>query len=190
MLTAGEALTRFGQQLQDLRTARALSIEQLATLAGVSSGLLSQLERGMGNPSFLTIAKIAYALQVPISTFFEMDGPADLVVRRDRRKRLLVPGLSEQGLIYELLTPDLTRALEMLWVEMPAGQSIEERPFEHQGEECSIVLEGTLEIHLGDRTYRLEAGDSIAYRSSTPHWYRNPGPITTKSVWAITPPSF
>lgn len=190
MLKSGEALTRFGRVLQGVRTAKGLSLEQVGARADVASGLLSQLERGMGNPSFLTIAKIAYALEVPISTFFEVDGRAEIVVRRDQRKRLSVPAVSDKGLVYELLTPDLNRALEMVWVETPPGQSTEERPFQHQGEECGVVLEGTLEVRLGGETYLLEAGDSIAYRSNTPHSYRNPGRITTKSVWAITPPSF
>ncbi len=185
-----ETLSRVGRQIQGLRVSKGISQEQLAHAADVSSGLISQLERGIGNPSFVTLAKISYALGVPISTFFEDGRSPDIVVRRDKRKKLIVPEFAEDGPVYELLTPDLNRALEAIWVEFPAGASNEERPFQHQGEECGILLAGVLEVHIADEVHCLEAGDSIAYASNVVHWYRNPGPVTAKSIWIITPPSF
>jgi quercetin dioxygenase-like cupin family protein len=73
---------------------------------------------------------------------------------------------------------------------MPPGFSMEERPFQHQGEEFGIVVEGRLEVHWNNRVHVLEPGDSIAYRSGFPHWYRNVGEGACKSIWVITPPSF
>ncbi len=185
-----ETLDRVGRHIQGLRTSKGISQEQLAHAADVSSGLISQLERGIGNPSFLTMAKIAYALGVPISTFFEDGRSPDIVVHPHSRKKLSVPEFEEVGLVYELLTPDLNRALEAIWVEFPPGASNQERPFQHQGEECGLLLEGVLEVHIGDDVHCLRPGDSIAYVSNVSHWYRNPGPVTAKSVWVITPPSF
>lgn len=180
----------FGRTLRELRTAKDFSLEELAERSGVSIGLVSQLERGIGNPSLLTIGRIAYALGIPISTFFEAGESSEAVVRRDRRKRLMLPELAERGLLYELLTPDLKRALEAIWVEMPPGLSTEDRPFEHQGEEFGIVLKGRLEVHVGDEVHLLGPGDSVSYRSSVPHWYANRGSVAVKSVWVVTPPSF
>lgn len=188
-----ELLTSFAQKLLPLRTSKDLTIEELAKRAGVSTGLLSQLERGRGNPSFSTLAKIAYALEVPIGTFFEGPTPKDPVIRRENRKKLIPNarwGEAGPRPVYELLTPDLQRKLEVIWVELPPGMSNAERPFVHDTEECGILLQGILEVHLGDEMHLLRPGDSIAFSGLTPHWYRNPGEESAVSIWVVTPPSF
>src|SRR5438445_9848694 len=96
-----------------LRTARqgTFTIGELARRSGVSSGRISQIERGLANPSFQTLWKLATALEIPLGSFFQ--GPAAeprMVVRRGERKRLVVP---HDELVYELLTPDLRGALEV-----------------------------------------------------------------------------
>ncbi len=152
----------FGSKLNALRSAADVTIEALAEKAGVSVGLLSQLERGKGNPGFNTLAKLAYALNVPIGTFFAGPAPRDPVVRRNKRKKLMQAVSwknAKNAPVYELLTPDLQRKLEVIWVELPAGQSNEEQPFIHDTEECGVLLSGTLEVHLGEETYVLQEGD-------------------------------
>jgi transcriptional regulator with XRE-family HTH domain len=185
-------LTQFGRKLGPLRVAANLTIEELAEKAGVSTGLVSQLERGIGNPSFNTMAKLAYALGVPIGTFFTGAMPADPVVRKANRKKLTHSAFGNDGPapVYELLTPDLQRKLEVIWVELPPHQSNQEAPFVHDTEECGILLSGTLEVHLGDQVHVLQAGDSIAFHGLVPHWYRNPGDVPAVSIWIVTPPSF
>ena len=54
------------------------------------------------------------------------------------------------GLVYQLLTPDLSGALELLWIEYGPGATTAETPFTHQGEECGVILEGRLEVHVGE----------------------------------------
>ncbi len=185
-------ISEFSRRLGPLRLAVGLSIEELAAKADISTGLLSQLERGIGNPSFNTMAKLAYALGVPIGTFFNGVQPADPVVRKHARKKLAHASFANgtPAPVYELLTPDLQRKLEVIWVELPPGQSNEEAPFVHDTEECGVLLSGTLEVHLGDQVHTLNAGDSIAFNGLVPHWYRNPGKVPAVSIWIVTPPSF
>lgn len=184
-------ISEFSKRLGPLRIAAGLSVEELAAKASVSVGLVSQLERGIGNPSFNTMAKLAYALGVPIGTFFNGPARVDPVVRRNARKKLIHSAFSNgEGPIYELLTPDLQRKLEVIWVELPPGQSNEEAQFTHDTEECGVLLSGILEVHLGDGVHRLEPGDSISFHGLVPHWYRNPGAESAVSIWIITPPSF
>jgi transcriptional regulator with XRE-family HTH domain len=189
---AGDAKARadarsLGQLVRSIRVSRGMSIEALAKAAGVSAGGISQIERGAGNPAFTTLVKIAYGMQVPVSSFMQTDQePPGLVVRKEHRKRL-VPS---DGLIYELLTPDLQRRLEVLRVQIARGFDNSERPFVHDGEECIHMLEGELLIYIGGDEYHLNEGDSVTYDPTVPHWYRNPfsGPGIIFS--AITPPSF
>ena len=181
-----------GAQLRALRKTRDLTLEQLAARSGVSAGLLSQVERGQGNPRFNTLVQVAHALSVPVASLFRSEATGSPVVRRAERRRLdLHAGDPAAELTTtELLTPSLAGALEVLLIEAPPGYSTEATPFSHEGEEFGLILEGRHEIHLGDQVYTLEAGDSITYASRTPHWYRNPGDGPVRSLWVITPPTF
>lgn len=181
-----------GPKVARLRAAANLTIEELSARADISVGALSQLERGKGNPGFTTLAKLAYALEVPIGTFFEGPPQPDPVVRRNARKKLMhnawSPGTPAP--VYELLTPDLKRKLEVIWVELPPGQSNQERPFIHDTEECGVLISGRVEVFLGNDSYILEPGDSISFNGTIPHWYRNAGEEPAISIWIVTPPSF
>lgn len=178
-----------GRSVKAARLAKGMTVERLGREAGVSTGLISQLERGRGNPSFLTLQRLAEALELPFGHF--MQGPPSqngMVVRADQRKRLVLPHPTE--IVHELLTPDLRGSLEVLRTSVPAGWSNEDRPFRHPGEECVHVLQGTLEVTVGTSRYALAEGDSITYDSATPHWYRNVTDQPVVVIGAVTPPSF
>src|SRR5262249_30820320 len=111
---ATAVLPRLAAQRPQRRAARGLAPREGAGKASLAAGLVSQLERGLGNPAFLTIAKIASALDVPIGTFFEGPRTEGVVVRRHERKRLTPRDPdATMGPIYELLTPDVHRQLEV-----------------------------------------------------------------------------
>ncbi len=184
-----------------------LTVEELSEKAGVSSGLISQIERGKGNPSFKTMQRLAAALELPISALFLdvvsplIDAPIEaatpslgqaelermMVVRRDARKKLAFP---KESMLWELLTPDLNRNLEMLRSVVPADYDTREVPFVHTGEECVHVVRGSFEIHLGEHVFRIDAGDTITYDAAVPHWWRNVGGSAGEVISACTPPSF
>jgi transcriptional regulator with XRE-family HTH domain len=188
-------MASLGAQLRTLRKTRELTLEQLAARSGVSAGLLSQMERGQGNPSFNTLVQVAHALSVPVASLFRAESTGSPVVRRADRRRIDIhagDGADTAGepTITELLTPSLAGALEVLMIEVPPGYSTQATPFTHEGEEFGLILQGRHEIHLGDAVYTLDAGDSITYSSRIPHWYRNPGDEPVRSIWVITPPTF
>lgn len=176
-----------GRLVRSLRVERGMSVGTLSEAAGVSAGGISQIERGLGNPSFITLVKLAYGMGVPVGSFLRTDTEVSgLVVRANQRKRL-VPS---EGLVYELLTPDLNRRLEVLRVQIACGFDNSEQPFVHEGEECVHLLAGRLLIYLDGDEYRLERGDSITYNPSIPHWYKNPFSRPGIIISSVTPPSF
>lgn len=187
LLDASIQTRQFGSRLKALRRESGLTLKGLSARSGLSIGLLSELERGQGNPSLTTISRIASAMGVQIGLFFPDSIQRQRVVRKDERKLL---ELSEPGLKYELLTPDLTGQIELLWIELPPMYSGQDHPFTHEGEETGIVLQGELEVHIGEEVYHLETGDSITYLCNVPHWSRNLSRKPTILVWAISPPSF
>jgi mannose-6-phosphate isomerase-like protein (cupin superfamily) len=53
-----------------------------------------------------------------------------------------------------------------------------------------VVIEGVSEVHVGDESYLLRAGDAISYPSTTPHWFRNTSSRRNKIIQVITPPTW
>ncbi len=178
-----------GTEIKRLRKLRGRTLEQLASGARVSAGLLSQVERGQGNPSFNTLVQVAHALGIPVARLMAGEQISSPVVRRSERRRLNLGG-NDDLVLAELLTARLDSALEAIRIVTEPGYSTEDTPFVHDGEEFGIVLEGTHAVNVGGAHYVLEAGDSISYSSTIPHWYENPGDVTSVSLWVVTPPSF
>lgn len=184
-----QASLRLGGIIRRARDGR-FTVQQLAEAAGISTGSLSQIERGKGNPSFRTLQKIAGALGLRIGDLVEASTTArtgPMVVRKHDRARLQ---LGFDGLVYELLTPNLRGSLEMLQTTIPPGFTNRESPFGHEGEECVYVLRGDLSVGVGDETRLLSTGDAITYDPSHPHWWANETDIEAIVVGAVTPPSF
>lgn len=176
-----------GTRIRAVRTLRGLSSSELANQAGVSRGLISQLELDRANPSIETLRRIAAALDSPIAAFFDDEPANGIVVRRNERKTLKVP---RSGLTYQLLTPDLNRQIEFILIELEPGQGGTRVPLGHPGEEAAIVLEGQLDVWIGEEHHVLAAGDSISFNSGVPHRVANVGDSTAVVVSAITPPHF
>lgn len=180
-------MASIGERLREYRADR-FTINELSRRAGVSSGRISEIERGGANPSFETLWRLASVLEVPIAAFFGGPDPETaLVVRKNERKRLALP---HDNLEYELLTPDLQGALEVFIFRVPAGFDNSKRPISHRGEECVTILSGRLIVHVGDGEYVLEEGDAITYDSMTPHYVKNEGPEKVVALAVVTPPSF
>ena len=179
-----------GEQVRRLRLERGLTLDQVSAKSGCSIGSLSQLERGKGNPAFFTLTKIAHALDVPVARLLHIGRAVTPVVRRGEGRPLNPHPTDHRDAVYELLTPDLDRALELVRYELPPGLSTEKTPFVHGGEECGFILRGVQEVNVNGIMYTLKAGDTISFPSTLPHWFRNPGPEVVEGIFVCTPPTF
>jgi transcriptional regulator with XRE-family HTH domain len=187
-----EGLALIGHKIRDLRRAKKLTLARIAAATGLSIGHLSQVERGISTPSVRHLQQIAAALGVRIGWFFDGDDPAPsaergVIVRAQRRKALNFSGL---GITDYLLSPNLSGKLELLLCELAPGAESGEEYYSHEGDEAGLILEGSLELWVGDNHYMLNVGDSFTFASTSPHRYRNPGGVPTRVVWVITPPSY
>ena len=193
-------LEAVGRRIRERRIAVGLVLEQLAARSGVSTGALSQLERGVGNPSLGTLIQVAHALGTTVPMLLDIASATSPLVRREERRRITLHDGDQEGATYhdgdqdgatyELLTPDLGRLLEVIWVETEPGNTTEGTPYVHAGQEVGVVIEGVSEVHVGDETHLLRAGDAISYLSTTPHWFRNPSSKRNKIIQVITPPTW
>jgi transcriptional regulator with XRE-family HTH domain len=176
-----------GELLREARSGR-FTIEELAKLSNVSAGRISQIERGIANPSFETLWRLCTALGVSIGSLFPAGAhEPQQVVRRDERRKLA----THDGLVYEMLTPNGQGSLEILLLEIPVGYDGGVRPpLTHRGEKFIHVQGGRMLVSVGGRDWTLEVGDSITFDATVPHFVANAGEDTAHIQLVITPPSF
>lgn len=165
-----------------------MTIKELSKKSGLSTGMISQIERDKIGLSVTSLWNIAQALNISIGYFFnEMKADDHIIVKKSQRKEIK---LANSTAVYELLTPDLSGKIEFLRIVIKPGESNDRKQISHKGEECGIILQGKLLVKYGEEEYILEEGDSIRFNSIIPHKYINIGEITSISIWAMTPPSF
>lgn len=177
-----------GARIRGLRRARRLTLRQLAEHAGVTESFLSQVERGVASPSIASVQRVARGLGLSVAQLFSEGGTVGRVVRRGGRRRIAYPGLRA---VDEFLTPPTASRLQVILSTIEPGGGTGDEPYTHDSdEEVVVVLEGELELWVGDEHHRLEAGDSITYSSRLPHWNVNRGGRPAVVLFCITPPSF
>jgi len=196
-----------GSRIRDERLRQELTLDDLSQKTGLSKGFLSQVERGLAQPSVGSLKRIARQLGISMVHFFtpqnsnrdrsflRNERETDLsyaedvhVVRADRRKSLGFPG---SGVTYDLLTPDLNRRIEVLYGRIGPGELSGDGPIiDPPGEKFGLVLKGILEVRVGAEVYRLEAGDSIYFPTHHPHSWRGLEGDPIEVIWVMTPPSF
>lgn len=165
-----------GSKIRNLRTKREMTLQDLATLTGLSKPNLSQIENNLVSPPIATLLKISTALGVEIGHFFQ-DSPheTDIVVVRKDQRHGIAKGkhISHIGYQYHPLAyPKINKSMEPFVVHMEDRESDDITFNNHRGEEFLYVLEGTLEFHNGNKIVTLEEGDSIYFDSVVPHGYR------------------
>lgn len=177
-----------GIEIRNLRKQKGISISELAQKIGLSTGLISQIERELVTPSVVSLWKIAKGLGVPIGHFFEKESPnTNPVIKKNERKKIIT---HNSNAYYELLSPNMKRKIEFMQITLAPQDSSCNELITHEGEECGIVIKGRLKVKLGDKEYLLDEGDSIYFNSTTPHRYINDSDDECISIWAMTPPSF
>jgi len=176
-----------GNKIRKIRISKGMKLATFARAIGKTTSYLSQIERGLASPSIMALRKISKTLNVPIFYFLVDDGKQRAIVRRNERKVLQFP---RSHLTFELLSPDLSKQIEMIRIRIQPGASTCTVPLSHQGEECTLVLEGKMEIQIGDEIFTLEKGDTIYYIAGIPHKITSVGEEDLVVISAITPSNF
>jgi transcriptional regulator with XRE-family HTH domain len=173
-----------GAQLRAGRERAGLSVRELARRIGVSASLLSQVERGLAQPSVGTLWAVVTALGLSLDSLFASTDQADrpaVVQRAESRPALELRG----GVVWERLTAAADPDADFAFVTYPPGSDsgAEDPPTRHQGREYGYVISGRLQIEVGSDTLELGPGDAVAFGSQTPHRFRALGDEPVKAVW-------
>lgn len=186
MATSAEH-SELGARVRAYRELRRMSLRNAANAAGVSPSFLSQLERGHTAGSIGTLRRLAAALGVSLADFFSDDQPvAPRVLRRADRPWLD----SEPGCSKYLITRRPLQHLEAYVGEFEPGSSTGHEQYTHgDSQEVLLVVAGSVALWLDGTVHRLSTGDSIEFRSSTPHRIDNDTDAPAEVVWICSPPT-
>lgn len=177
-----------GADIRALRKARGLTLTELGETLGRSVGWLSQVERGMSEPSITDLRFMARALDVSVSSLFRSAAPEHeqgMIVRADARRPI---GSRAAGLVEELLSPDLTDDFEVVYSTFEAGSEIGEA-VQRPTQEVGYVVSGRLDLWIDGATFSLNAGDSFRIRGEPFRWM-NPYAAPCVAIWVIAPPVY
>ncbi len=173
-----------GGRLRALRQERNLSMRTLATMSGISANALSMIERGRTSPSVSTLYKLANALGVSITAFFEATLEKQDVVFRKAMERVRVPFL--RGLWEGLGGELFTGRVEPFMLTLESGASSGPFSMSHSVHEFVLCLRGQLEYLVENQHFLLEAGDSLIFAAQLQHRWRNPGTTVTNAVFVLS----
>lgn len=183
---------RIGQKLKAVRRARRLSMKGLAERVGCSESLISKIENDHVFPSLPTLHKLVAELGSSIGKLFEGETADGMSVSRAGSRPIIsVDAIGRDGSV-GIKFEGVALNGELLYASIhviDAGGS-SGGFITHVGEELAYVLDGEVEITIGDKSYRLGPQDSIFFASELPHGYRNPTDRPARILWVNTPPTF
>lgn len=174
-----------GRRLRELRTAQGLSIRSLAQLSGLNFNTLSLIENNKTSPSVSTLQRLALALQVPMSVFFQTETPKKSVVylKADQRQRVAF----SYGALEDLGAGIDMRGSQPLLVILEPGADSGPDPIVHTGHEFVYCLEGQLFYNVDGESYLLRPGDSLVFEAHLPHRWGNPASSHSRSLLILCP---
>ncbi len=180
-----------GQKLRQRRKVRKLSLSEVATRAGLSIGLLSQIERGMSTPSLRALNQICEALEMPLRWLFDAEeeaghpGGESAVVRLSNRRRM---DLGYAGMTKEILSPDSVPQLQLMrFVIRPGGKSGDSPNRREGGAKAGTVISGCLGLQIDGREFLLKRGDSFSFVATSQYRFWCVGDEDCELIWVVTP---
>lgn len=169
---------RIAERVRELRAARSLSLDALSNRSGVSRAMISLIERGETSATAVVLEKLAGGLNVTLASLFEApsaaDSPSGPVLRRSEQPEWQDPisGYRRRN----VSPPGVTQPMQVVDVTFPPRGRV---AFDTSARDVRIyqqiwILEGTMEITLGTKRYRLREGDCLAMELDGPTTFENP----------------
>jgi len=175
---ASSLAARIAGRIRQLRGARGMSLEALAACSGVSRSMISLIERGEASPTAVVLERLAAGLGVPLASLFDDPQPSVEPVARAANQPSWQDPLS--GYVRRNVSPaGHPSPIQIVEVTFPPGARVayETGPREVRVRQQVWLLEGELEVRVGDRQFVLGAGDCLALELDRPVSFHNPGPV-------------
>jgi transcriptional regulator with XRE-family HTH domain len=176
-----------GRNVRALRLQRRMTIDALATAAGISRGTVIQIETARGNPSIGTLVALAAALRVGVASLVDGDAAPRVTVRRAAEAARLWSSAAGSSAVFRIGTdpPDVVELWD--WTLQPGdGFDGEAHPMGTQ--EVLSVLAGRLRLRVGAAEQVLDAGDTVLFQAHAPHRYSGEGDAPVRFVMVVLQP--
>jgi transcriptional regulator with XRE-family HTH domain len=176
---------RVGQRIKAVREARRLTLTEVAEASGLTKGFLSKIERDQAGASVAALVRVCSALGISPGSLFEA-APGGEVVRAGAYPPIAFGGRS---LTEFQLTPAGERRLQVILSEIGPGGGSGEGTYALPAEvEFALVLDGRLEVTVGDAVTVLGAGDALTFPPRTEHGFRSLREDgATRVLWVFAP---
>lgn len=168
-----------GQNIKSKRTEKNITLEELANRAGVTKGLISQIENNRTVPSLPVLFNLIHGLQEDIKTFFDdmhehFTNGHVLIIRKGEEKvfeKEPVKGFSYKRILTKSV---MAQAVDFVLLELKKGAG-RKQMIRTDAFECKYVLKGKIEYEIEKEKFTLEAGDTLFFDGRARHRLRNIG---------------
>jgi transcriptional regulator with XRE-family HTH domain len=176
---------QIAHRIRELRDAQGLSLAALAERSGVSRSNISLIERGESSATATVLDKLSAALGVTVASLFEKAADVPSPVSRAGDQPVWTDPAS--GYVRRNLSPATYSPIQMVEVSFPAGQRV---AYETSAREVDVhqqvwIIEGEMEVTVGDTPWHLASGDCLAMRLDQPITYHNPSAKPARYLVAL-----
>ncbi len=178
---------RIGRILKVFREKTGHNQSAVAAKAGISTSMLSQIERGVVAPSIDTLFFVCEALGLDTADLFSRVSQRSPVRIHERGQRLITEA---EGARYEQLvaSADSSHPAEMFLLELKPARRVGLSGSGHEGVEMGYVLAGNAILTVDGQEYRIGPGDGVSFASHLPHNLVNDSKRPFRAVWTVLPP--
>ena len=169
-----------GYRIRALRQRSRRTLQEVSADAGLSAGFLSQIERGLSEPSLDSVLKIAGALNAAVDSILADDQSPEEPASREFTGRYWD----------RFVTPESARTIQVIESTLEPGRQWRAHAYAHLGdEECVFVIEGELELTVDEKVYQLTQGQSLLFDPRLRHSYTNSGASLVRWLWISAKPA-
>jgi transcriptional regulator with XRE-family HTH domain len=174
-----------GARVREHRTGRGWTLDELARRSGVSRRQLSNIERGDGNPSIATLLRLSDALGIGLPVLVDVERPTASTITPAGQAPVLWTGPhgGQASLVAGTGPPDVVELWD--WT-LHAGEHHRSEAHSPGTRELLLVLEGRIDLTVGDHTDRLDTGDAATFAGDIPHGYATPTDATIPARFTLT----
>ncbi len=179
---------QMGKRIKRIRESLGYQIKELSVNIGVTSSLISQIEKGKAFPSIVTLKKISEALQTTVGELIgENENQITHPLLRSSERRFAkknTNGTSSYLLSYHFPSKQIEPYL-IQFSKNSNSKGIMTSNF--PGQEFCFVLKGSFEVTIEKNKYSLNEGDGFYFNSNKSHLFKNISDNHAEMLWVITP---
>ncbi len=176
-----------GKKLKATRLKNDMTIQELALSSRVSSNMISRIERGLTIPSVEILMKLANTFGMSINYFVEDAATGSTIVKTKKGEGEPIFFFEDKhqinSLTHGLRDPGFAVFYDTLERDCSSGDG----EMVHSGEEFALVMSGKITFYVDDEEIALEEGDSLTFKASLPHRWKNTYDGQSVIMWVVSP---